>query len=266
VLPLINWSDDLENVDALTDLSADAVIATQLQAAFGKTPRIENLTDLVSDITLQWSVQGASIITLSLIDPWWNLLNYGFIKTDDAGLLEPLEINYPVGTDCFWWLVACNFSLQQDIGQANVTLTFEDKVVSQMREHGGPGEQKKASAGETTAQFIGSLVRAIPGARYWSPSMQQELAAGAFTGVGNTIYTGTLNPAVSPPSSSKQPGASPQRKNPTKKPGVTKVPGSVGSVAKGAGNAAAGAALLALGGVLNLLDPPPTAPEHGGTF
>src|ERR1035437_8363996 len=152
--PLVNWSDSLSSVDVLTDVQASVVVAKQLNDQRPKgVPLVVDLSLAIADIILEWTVQGAAILEVHVIDPKWQLLTRGFIDTDDAGLLIPVEVIYPDGTDCFWWLAACNPST--DLAGPNLVLTFEDKITSQMRDvSGAQGGRKKSNPGESSAHFF----------------------------------------------------------------------------------------------------------------
>ena len=69
-------------------------------------------------------------------------------------LLEPITVEFLEGSGWEWTLVAAEGSTEwQD---ANLELTFEEKVISELREYWGP---KSAPAGtRTRAQFVRDLL------------------------------------------------------------------------------------------------------------
>lgn len=203
------------------DLEAPTIVATQLQK--GRRP-VKNLSEQIIDIVIETSVQGASTMVLSIMDAKWQLLTSGFISISEDGFLEPIDINYnPGGPEPRWWrLAACEVST--DTTAANLSLTFEDRIVSLLRDKLGP---KTAKPGTTREQFIASLVREIPEIELISPTYKQELAAGKTVGVGSSIALGAQAPAAASSAKFKlltpsQLAAelSPARRNPNKSPGI----------------------------------------------
>lgn len=197
-------------------IRAPQIIAEQLQK--NRKPKVLNLSDQIVDVTIETSVQGASTLTLAIVDSDWKLLTSGFIRVDEDGLLEAIDINYG-GEDSWWRLAACNPT--SDLGAANLTLTFEDRIVSLLRDEMGP---KASTPGETREQFIASCVRKVPGIKFVTPTYQQEISAGRLVGVGSAIATGTQIPAAAATGTQTVGGlakqTSPARRNPGKGPGI----------------------------------------------
>ena len=227
--------DPLARVEELADPgAAGELIATQLVnpelngnvASGAMVPRVEQLTDLLADIIIDTVDQGASTVEVHLIDPQWALLTrYGnrpaFFDVDDAGLLIPVDINFPKGTDRWWRL--CQASPVVDPTQPNVFI-FEDRIVSLLRDQGGP---KHASANQTRAAFIFSCVQSVPSIRFVCPALEKP--AGAVGGdvsektVDGYNTTGIISQSASPiAGSAKIKGAAPARRNPSKQPGTTR--------------------------------------------
>ena len=136
-----------------------------------QTMRVTDLDQFISDIIIETTAQGASLLEVQIIDPGWRLLQRDqktgacFFDVDDQGYLwPPVEVNFPPansktgysGTGCVWRLAMLEPST--DLTGPNITLTFEDKIVSELREHSAtPAHPKVASKGETRAEFIQSL-------------------------------------------------------------------------------------------------------------
>jgi cell wall-associated NlpC family hydrolase len=130
-------------------------VATQISSAATKKPVAkENLASRIAEIALRTQISGASTLTVTLIDPEWALLTSGFLDVNKEGVLPEIEVQYPPGSGSFWRL--CMVDASSDLYGPNVTLTFEDRIVSYLREKWGP----KAVAPHTTtrAQFVKQLV------------------------------------------------------------------------------------------------------------
>ncbi len=125
--------------------------------------RVANLSDAIQDIIIETSAQGASLLEVHIIDTGWDLFTRDesgtcFIDADPDGYLwPPIEVNFPEGaSDCFWRLAQARPST--DLSQANVILTFEDRIVAELREYGGPVQSNPQ---ETRAEFIRRLVKEV---------------------------------------------------------------------------------------------------------
>lgn len=131
-------------------------VADQMNAQTGG-PKFEDLGERVADITLNDTAQGASTLEVSLIDPYWILLISGFIQTDENGFLwPPIDINFPTGTDCVWRL--CQVNATKDFTQPNLTLTFEDRIVSILRLMSAVNGLQQGLANQTLGGFFKMLV------------------------------------------------------------------------------------------------------------
>jgi hypothetical protein len=214
--------DPLKSVDALTDPGAVDVIAKQLndvaqnQNRAGGAPTIRDLSDALADVMLEWSAQGASTLTLQVIDPYWGLVTrFGskpaFIDVDDAGLLVPVDVNFPEGTDAWWRLMACEVGIDTTV--ANLKLVFEDRICVDLRDLGGP---KYASNNQDRAQFIESCVDPVRDIRFVCPAL--NLPAGS---VGGNVTQGTIDKSQNVALSALNPKAPAARRNPSKKRGIS---------------------------------------------
>jgi hypothetical protein len=121
-------------------------------------PRFEDLSDRISDIQIETMAQGASTLKVTVIDPLRTLLISGFIQADVNGYLwPPIDINFPAGTDCWWRLAQVTATV--DYTQPNVTLTFEDRIVSLLRQCSPVNTGVVQGApNQTLGSFIGMLV------------------------------------------------------------------------------------------------------------
>lgn len=217
--------DPLKPVDELTDPGAVEFVAAQLNDTTLNQNRaqgalsVRDLTDAIQDIIIDTVAQGAWTIEVHVIDPYWVLLTrYGdkpaFFDVDDSGLLIPVDVNFPQNTDRWWRLAAANPSVDPTVAHI---YTFEDRIVSELRDQGGP---KHASKNQTRAQFIYSCVRTVPEIRFVCPALSQPAGSvGGNLTEGQIDTTGINAPSVSPVAgSATKPGAPPARKNPAKRP------------------------------------------------
>lgn len=120
------------------------------------------LTNAIADITFDLTVQGASYIEVLVIDPYWQLLRpnktgHALLDVDENGLLLPVELNFPKGSQNYYFLVAANPT--SDMTGGNIKLTFEDSTVYKLRnldQHDGPS---KSNVNETRLEFILRLLK-----------------------------------------------------------------------------------------------------------
>lgn len=221
--------DPLAAVEDLTDPGAMAIVAEQLNDPSLNTNRQQgayravDLSEAIIDIIFDTVAQGASTLEVHVLDPSWVLfMRQGdapaFFDVDDAGLLLPVDVNYPQTTDRWWRL--CGGTLTVDPSQPHV-LIFEDRIVSLLRDQGGA---KHAGKNQTRAQFIYSCVRTIPQIRFVCPAIAQ--ASGSVAGDLTESQVDTLGIQSGSSSivaaSAKNKDAPIARKNPAKRPGITR--------------------------------------------
>lgn len=121
------------------------------------------LTEAIADITFDLAVQGASFMEVTVIDPGWQLFrdsgngNGAFIDVDPSGYLLPINMEFPKGSDRWWYLVAANPT--SDLTQGNVKLTFEDHTVEVLRSHDKDDGPAQSNPDETRLEFILRLLK-----------------------------------------------------------------------------------------------------------
>lgn len=168
------------NEFATADLDTKLLIDPQKIVAFKESiadqmnaqspgPTFKDLSERIAGVTLETTAQGASILTVGVIDPLWVLLivpdanGNTFIQTDAQGYLwPPIDVNFPTGTDMVWRLaqVDANWDAQMDMQNGNITLTFEDRIASLLREMSPaiPGGLSQGEPNQSLGGFFQQLV------------------------------------------------------------------------------------------------------------
>lgn len=144
-------------------------------------PEKEELAEAISEIEIQTQIEGASFIKVWVIDPEWVLATTGFVDVNEEGILDPLEVEFPEKSGWLWTF--CAVEITNDVTQPNLVLTFEDKIVAELRNKWGP--KNVASGTVTRAQFIKQLVDEVgvdgraPKIKFVCPELNkvQEVAA-----------------------------------------------------------------------------------------
>ncbi len=133
----------------------------KFRMSYAPQKRVIDLEDWIADIIIETSAQGSSILEVHVIDPAWTLFQRDqngvcFIDADETGYLwPPIEVTFPQDiSDATWRLVGVRPST--DLTQPNVILIFEDKIVSELREHFGA---QNSGPNQTRAEFIQMLIK-----------------------------------------------------------------------------------------------------------
>lgn len=119
---------------------------------------VDYLTNVISEITVETQVAGAALLTLALIDSDWQIRRSGLLTRTAEGLLPQIDVNYPPNTDV-WWRLAMKEGTD-DLTDANLTLTFQHRIVSYLSDDFG--HLAVAPGTKTRAQFVKQLVDRIP--------------------------------------------------------------------------------------------------------
>lgn len=171
-------------------------IATHIARTAKKNPpQVDDLAWAISEVTLETQMAGASLLTVPLADPQWSLVTSGFLDVNEDGLLDEIDVEFPEGSGS-WWRI-CMAQVDSVSDSPNVTLTFEDRIVSYLRDKWGA---KVISPGATTrAQVVKTLVDEVGHGdglqpiKFVCPSLnvEQPIAVPSPTGSGTiTIAPG----------------------------------------------------------------------------
>lgn len=185
--------------------------------SYSPQKRIIDLSTFISDIIIETTAQGGSLLEVTVIDPGWMLFTRDangvcFIDVDDQGFLwPPVEVTFPPDiSDATWRLCQCIPTT--DLTQANVTITFEDKIVSELREHYGA---QTSYPEQTRAEFMQSLVQQANR----DPVYPGEIPIRFVSLLPKETFTvADLNLQERLPASATQKYAPPSRNNPNKNP------------------------------------------------
>jgi hypothetical protein len=145
-------------------------VLDQIKKSQPKVTQVE-LESIIADIRIETTVDGASTLEIDLIDPDWLLLTSGFLNVDDKNKLNAVDINYPRKSS-FWWRLTQVSPTTETSGGANLTLTFEDRVVSYLRQHKGAKSWSRRHY--TRAQALKAMVdevKAAPRPVFVSPEL-----------------------------------------------------------------------------------------------
>jgi hypothetical protein len=122
-----------------------------------------DLSDGIAEITYESTTTAASLLTLSMIDPYWVIQRSQICATDETGeLANDIDVNWPEGSN-LWWRLAMVDGGSIDAasgGSGNLTLTFMDRIVCYLQDDWGPLSVVKGAT--TRAQFIAQIVARIP--------------------------------------------------------------------------------------------------------
>lgn len=211
-------------------------VALQINNARGSfTPSFTaiDLHEMISDVIVETSAQGSSLLEIHVIDPFWSLLRrnksgWCFIDVDPDGsgyLWPPIEINFPPDVSDATWRLA-QVKPTTDLSAANLVLTFEDKIVAEMREHTATGPDPTDSSlassnpNETRAEFIRRCVKTVSK----NPQLPSEVGIRFIPLLPHSDFTSAdlIGDEITSPGSVVVPNTSPARQNPTKAAAVSK--------------------------------------------
>lgn len=136
-----------------------------------------DLTTALQDVELQTQILGASFIKVFVDDPEWVIQNSGLIRVNSDGILNELEVEYPESSGYFWRLAAVEGSTE--ITQANLTLTFEDRIVARLREQWKhrtfpPGLSTRAQVVKALVEEANLKEHLNPRIRFISPGLNRK--------------------------------------------------------------------------------------------
>jgi hypothetical protein len=166
----------MADIDPIDPTDPRVILDQIYTAVKKKQPKVDKLElgEILADIRILTTIQGASTLEIDVIDTEWVLLTSGFLDIGDDQKLDPVDLNYPLGSNFWWRLTQCDSSTDKD--KANLTLTFEDRAVSYCRSHKGAKSASRSTM--TRARFIKSItadeVKAPPRLIFVSPEIDAE--------------------------------------------------------------------------------------------
>jgi hypothetical protein len=177
------------------------LLARRITASATKTaPTVEHLAEAIAEITLQTQIAGASQLHIAVIDPQWQIQRSGWLAVNEDGLLDEIEVNFPIGSRSWWRL--CSIDGSTDATAPNLTLIFEDRIVAYLRDKWGP---KTVKPGTTTrAQFIHQLVQEVGHGdghdpiQFVCPSINVLQPVASSTAGASTFATQSSTGAITP--------------------------------------------------------------------
>lgn len=132
------------------------------------------LDSVVADIRVNTTIQGASTLEVDVIDPEWALIASGILDLDARNRLPKIDLNFPDGSNMWWRLTQADLNTGRD--GPNLTMTFEDRVVSYAREKTGPKSWSRAHF--TRAQAIKAMtadeIKSPPEPLFVSPELDER--------------------------------------------------------------------------------------------
>jgi len=126
-------------------------IARQLketQKGRGKKIHKVELASAIQTVKITDTIHGSSTITVSLVDPQFDLLDSKFFDPNKDGRLDAIDVNYPRGSR-FWWRLT-----QIGVSAAHtLDLTFMERSAVLLMMEKGPVKAKSRSK-TTRAEFV----------------------------------------------------------------------------------------------------------------
>lgn len=115
-----------------------------------KLPETAKITNAITGVTMSDTIEGSSTLTITMVDPDYELINSEFFDTNDDGKLDPIDIEYPDNSND-WWRVT-QVAVSDQSGGAQITLTAMERAAAHLASHHGP--LKVARAKRTRAEFL----------------------------------------------------------------------------------------------------------------
>jgi len=165
------------------NLTLVSVLASGLNKTAKKVVKQKQLVEAISEVTLETQIAGASTLTITLADPDWVLQTSGLWEAKKE-ILTPVEVNFPEGSEMFWRL--CMVDGTTDLNGPNLTLTFEDVIVAELRGHHGPLSAPPGTL--SRPEFVRKLVNQVSaGIRFVCPALKKGLPTFCDKPIGKTV-------------------------------------------------------------------------------
>lgn len=157
------------------------VIARNVLDSKAQKPGIReiDLARAIKSITLTGTIKDITNLQVVVEDPEWLILDSGLWDTDENGLLDPIDLNYPAGSP-YWWRLTV---ISPSDSARELTLTFLDRMVIPLMQLKGPVKANRAKM--TRAEFLKMLadrVKEYGGIRFFSKELRVRQPVAASTG------------------------------------------------------------------------------------
>lgn len=148
-------------------------LATKIGEGSQKPVDVQQLAESISEVELETQTAGSPFIRVHIADPYYRIAREDFLALIPNKLssvntvttpstpkvtatlrekLPDIQAEFPQGSNWWWQLAAAEFT--NDLTRPNIVLTFEDRIVTQLREEYG----FVVSSFQTRAEFVKSLV------------------------------------------------------------------------------------------------------------
>jgi cell wall-associated NlpC family hydrolase len=154
-------------------VGGEEFIAAQVVKARQKlkksAPSRAALATAITAITYEDTFEGSSTLTVSVSDPFFELIEFFDVDTD--GYLDVVDVNWPDGSD-YWWRLT-QLEMDDAPGATTFDLVFMERIAVLLMRHHGP---VKATRGkETRAEFIDhTATKAVPAIRFHSRELHDK--------------------------------------------------------------------------------------------
>lgn len=140
-----------QDIKPLAGTTIPTLLARHIvKTAKGNAPLEQDLARVIGEVTLNTQIAGSSILQITVIDPGWAIQRSGFLAVNGDGLLDEIEVNFPEGSAMWWRLTMVAGTT--NLNDANLTLTFQDRIVSYLQDKFGAVGVSPGTV--TRAQFI----------------------------------------------------------------------------------------------------------------
>jgi cell wall-associated NlpC family hydrolase len=154
----VSDADYFTNVSGIRSIIAADIISTANNVTTVALTG-DFLAHQTAEVTYNSYYNAPDTLTLTLVDPDWQIQCSGLCNKDPDGLLPLADFNFPAGTDV-WWRLDDVSNTSGDLSTAGLQLIFQHRIASYLQEDWGP--LKIAPGSTTRAQFVKQMCDRIP--------------------------------------------------------------------------------------------------------